>query len=249
MNKWISHIQLRHRYSKLDAFVKTNSQIVSLGPSLNMGGSVDGTSAGLQSPVSNSEKNNRIRKRPRPILSCLSCRRKKLKCDRNFPCGQCSKAGRNSNCTFANEDRSNGESRKGNHEASQGTEDAEPNETALGEKTKCSKKHGAHDQGTLVASPSSISASQHGIPSTGVTGGVLEDIQARLGSLERLLGRTGAQISSVNGTPNAVNGTETRDEQSLGHTAFGKIRDGQSKCDGQTAKVDMSPQVRTRVTT
>ena len=31
-------------------------------------------------------------KRPRPVLSCLECRRKKLKCDRLFPCNQCQKS-------------------------------------------------------------------------------------------------------------------------------------------------------------
>jgi hypothetical protein len=29
------------------------------------------------------------RKRRRPALSCEQCRRRKIKCDRNYPCGQC----------------------------------------------------------------------------------------------------------------------------------------------------------------
>lgn len=29
------------------------------------------------------------RKRRRPALSCIQCRRRKIKCDRNMPCGQC----------------------------------------------------------------------------------------------------------------------------------------------------------------
>lgn len=40
-------------------------------------------------------------KRARPTISCLECRRKKLKCDRVQPCMQCTKAGKDSLCTFA----------------------------------------------------------------------------------------------------------------------------------------------------
>jgi Fungal specific transcription factor domain/Fungal Zn(2)-Cys(6) binuclear cluster domain len=39
-------------------------------------------------------------KRPRPVISCLDCRRKKLKCDRNLPCQQCVKGGRAASCSF-----------------------------------------------------------------------------------------------------------------------------------------------------
>lgn len=40
-------------------------------------------------------------KRARPTLSCLECRRKKLKCDRAQPCLQCMKVDRQSSCTYA----------------------------------------------------------------------------------------------------------------------------------------------------
>ncbi|RAK99583.1 uncharacterized protein BO80DRAFT_426283 [Aspergillus ibericus CBS 121593] len=40
------------------------------------------------------------RKRPRPVVSCLRCRKKKLKCDRVLPCENCSKAGCPTNCVF-----------------------------------------------------------------------------------------------------------------------------------------------------
>lgn len=39
-------------------------------------------------------------KRPRPVLSCLTCRRKKLKCDRSLPCNQCQKSGISPACSF-----------------------------------------------------------------------------------------------------------------------------------------------------
>ncbi|OOF94042.1 hypothetical protein ASPCADRAFT_149295 [Aspergillus carbonarius ITEM 5010] len=40
------------------------------------------------------------RKRPRPVVSCLRCRKKKLKCDRVLPCENCCKAGRPTDCVF-----------------------------------------------------------------------------------------------------------------------------------------------------
>ena len=44
------------------------------------------------------------RKRRRPALACASCRRRKVKCDRNSPCGQCTL--RNSDlCTYTKEGR------------------------------------------------------------------------------------------------------------------------------------------------
>lgn len=39
-------------------------------------------------------------KRPRPVISCLECRRKKLKCSRTHPCQQCIKIGRPGRCEF-----------------------------------------------------------------------------------------------------------------------------------------------------
>lgn len=39
-------------------------------------------------------------KRPRPVISCLECRRKKLKCDRTHPCQQCIKIGRPGRCEY-----------------------------------------------------------------------------------------------------------------------------------------------------
>jgi hypothetical protein len=40
-------------------------------------------------------------KRPRLVLSCLECRRKKLKCDRLLPCNQCTKVGKSANCAYS----------------------------------------------------------------------------------------------------------------------------------------------------
>ncbi|KAL5341960.1 hypothetical protein BJX70DRAFT_11508 [Aspergillus crustosus] len=45
---------------------------------------------------------DRTRKRPRPVISCLRCREKKLKCDRVTPCQNCVKAECPSTCAFQN---------------------------------------------------------------------------------------------------------------------------------------------------
>ena len=40
------------------------------------------------------------RKRKRKTYSCLDCRRRKLKCDREHPCGRCVKEGHSESCAF-----------------------------------------------------------------------------------------------------------------------------------------------------
>jgi hypothetical protein len=40
------------------------------------------------------------RPRPRPVLSCLRCRRRKIKCDRSLPCKQCTLTGHDAQCTY-----------------------------------------------------------------------------------------------------------------------------------------------------
>ena len=42
-----------------------------------------------------------VTKRPRPTLSCLTCRRKKMKCNRNLPCDQCLKISKPGECHYA----------------------------------------------------------------------------------------------------------------------------------------------------
>jgi len=39
-------------------------------------------------------------KRPRPVVSCLRCREKKLRCDRTTPCENCTKASIAETCTY-----------------------------------------------------------------------------------------------------------------------------------------------------
>jgi hypothetical protein len=47
-----------------------------------------------------SEPTHPRRKRRRPALSCVECRRRKIKCDRNIPCSQCTLS-KSSTCTYS----------------------------------------------------------------------------------------------------------------------------------------------------
>ncbi|KAE8159780.1 hypothetical protein BDV40DRAFT_272184 [Aspergillus tamarii] len=53
----------------------------------------------IQSPVEGLN-GTQPRKRPRPVISCLRCREKKLKCDRVTPCENCAKAGCPADCVY-----------------------------------------------------------------------------------------------------------------------------------------------------
>ncbi|KAJ5917123.1 hypothetical protein N7466_010677 [Penicillium verhagenii] len=48
--------------------------------------------------------NSGPRKRRRPALSCVSCRRRKVKCDRKTPCGQCMLLPNSKSCTYTDDD-------------------------------------------------------------------------------------------------------------------------------------------------
>lgn len=47
-----------------------------------------------------SSSRHQSRPRPRPVLSCLRCRRRKVKCNREFPCKQCISAGHAEQCSY-----------------------------------------------------------------------------------------------------------------------------------------------------
>ncbi|RCI11928.1 hypothetical protein L249_4210 [Ophiocordyceps polyrhachis-furcata BCC 54312] len=53
-----------------------------------------------ESPDSGAEQQPRVRKRQRVRLSCLECRRRKLSCDRGFPCERCIKSRTPDRCSY-----------------------------------------------------------------------------------------------------------------------------------------------------
>ncbi|KIW20177.1 hypothetical protein PV08_00752 [Exophiala spinifera] len=101
-------------------------------------------------------------KRPRPVISCLICRRKKLKCDRLRPCQQCIKVGRPTGCIY------------------QPGQEPEPNVAYLqGHPSKRQRFEASFvdiTNGNLAIAPR---------PPQTPTGGVIEDLLARVARIEK----------------------------------------------------------------
>ena len=51
--------------------------------------------------MGSNESERPLNKRPRPVVSCLECRNRKLKCNRCLPCDRCVRDGRKEMCTYA----------------------------------------------------------------------------------------------------------------------------------------------------
>jgi hypothetical protein len=111
-------------------------------------------------------------KRPRPVLSCLECRRKKLKCDRLLPCNQCNKSGQSAHCAYYN--------RRPSQAQALLTDDSESE--ARPKKKRSDRVEPMPSQRNHVPSRPP-NASDPKLPGHGV----LEDLQARVAKLESLL--------------------------------------------------------------
>jgi hypothetical protein len=107
-------------------------------------------------------------KRPRPVISCLECRRKKLKCSRTYPCAQCVKIGRPGRCEF------------------QAGQEPEANEDWAGPSSAPIKKRRVQSPIlTNGASPAQdIAHVAKILPPAPVKAGIIEDLQARVARLE-----------------------------------------------------------------
>jgi hypothetical protein len=64
---------------------------------------------------------SRPRPRPRPVLSCLRCRSRKIKCDRLVPCKQCTSTGHDRECSYNDRPKPEGGSRTVNGSISRQT--------------------------------------------------------------------------------------------------------------------------------
>ncbi|KAA8647881.1 hypothetical protein EYZ11_007517 [Aspergillus tanneri] len=100
-----------------------------------------------------------IRKRPRPVVSCLRCRKKKLRCDRVVPCENCSKSGCATDCAFY-----------------QSPESLEGNGIPEPKRMRMSSEAG---------NPHSADSRNEPVKASGT--GILEDLQQRLVKIEELL--------------------------------------------------------------
>ncbi len=107
-------------------------------------------------------------KRPRPVISCLECRRKKLKCDRTCPCQQCIKIGRPGRCSY------------------QSGQEPEPNAAFLSRPANKRPRRMSSVADNADDAPIEPNFSREQAP-TPVRRGVVEDLQARVARLERAL--------------------------------------------------------------
>jgi hypothetical protein len=110
-------------------------------------------------------------KRPRPVISCLECRRKKLKCSRTYPCAQCVKIGRPGRCEF------------------QAGQEPEANENWAGPSNAPVKKRRLQSpmltNGTSPAQ--NVAQAAKIAPTAPAKAGIIEDLQARIARLEALV--------------------------------------------------------------
>jgi hypothetical protein len=115
------------------------------------------------------------KKRPRPVLSCIECRKKKLKCNRLLPCSQCTRADKIPQCVYRNRETSQTQSQL----VSDGSE------SELGPSRK--KIRGAQTAISLATRDSA--PDQLSVPLIGQNekSGVLENLQSRVERLERIL--------------------------------------------------------------
>ena len=113
-------------------------------------------------------------KRPRPVLSCLECRRKKLKCSRTMPCVQCTKTSNASRCAY-NEYPPSAPS-------SEAAEDVSHSEDHQRKRKLVHSDIPEQQTGTGNPSPGTKTT----LPSTTQLG-IIEDLQSRVEKLEHQL--------------------------------------------------------------
>ncbi|TGO08140.1 hypothetical protein BTUL_0224g00130 [Botrytis tulipae] len=116
------------------------------------------------------------RKRPRPVVSCLRCREKKLKCDRLLPCQNCTKIPNGSaECTY-------------NHDPTKSISKSRPSTLSPGDRTP-----------DLKFTPNIGTTNSNIIQGNGGVG-VVEELQSRVARLEDLLQVTG-KLSNIQKLP------------------------------------------------
>ena len=117
-------------------------------------------------------------KRPRPVISCFQCRRRKLKCSRTLPCQHCLKIGKPDACYFqAGQEPESGIVASGEP----------PEKRALIESSSCADgfrrpaRQSDHARAADSTAASSSSTQQTGI-------GLFEQLQQRVADLENVVG-------------------------------------------------------------
>lgn len=176
-------------------------------------------------------------KRPRPVLSCVECRRKKLKCDRLLPCEQCRKASQSAQCTYS--------TRQGPPSHAQHTDESE-SETGQRVKRKTTESKAelrdSVSSGFPVDTTPTTTTTTTAAPVANEKVGVLEDLQSRVDKLERLLftGRTRILASAQDELSNPV---EQSAHALLRHPGILSIKGSRSRYQGPNHKITLLYQV------
>ncbi|KFX99272.1 hypothetical protein V490_01858 [Pseudogymnoascus sp. VKM F-3557] len=132
------------------------------------------------------------KKRPRPVISCFECRKKKLKCDRLLPCHQCKKSGRTARCAYAAQE---------NSPEPEGHDSMSMRKKARPDNPNHQEVEQGPERGDITASV------ENGI-NTLITTGIVADVEAlkeRVAQLERMLLKNGC--SRTPGRQNAEDQT------------------------------------------
>lgn len=145
------------------------------------------------------------RKRKRDILSCLDCRRRKLKCDRAYPaCARCVKGGIAASCNY----KGSLPGREGHHDEF----DASPDE---GERAQKRARNPSDSR------PPNVAIGREGVPGSlmhstlaSPQSQVINSLENRLVVLESMLVQTSTRLSRVEGSrsapPTMISKYETR---------------------------------------
>lgn len=168
-------------------------------------------------------------KRPRPTLSCLECRRKKLRCDRLLPCRQCQKAGNTARCTYTKS--------QGSQPPAQLSDESEYGSGGRSKKATRSKSR---------VRPHGSSSSSRFPTNTGSVGRentrAIEDLQLRVEKLERLL--LDQRHHSLPSQKAASGRDEQVDRSSISHLGKLSINGSRSRYHGHNHKKLWLHQVR-----
>lgn len=118
------------------------------------------------------------RKRERHVLSCLDCRRRKVKCDRGFPvCSRCEKSGNSASCTYKSRGNTNGNGEEDEIEV-------ELDDTAEEPAEKRMRLNGNSSHLNAIEAPQRVTAAV--LPTHETT---IRRLENRLADLERIVSR------------------------------------------------------------
>lgn len=170
-------------------------------------------------------------KRPRPVLSCLECRRKKLKCDRLLPCKQCDKAGVSAQCKYNRHLESQSQV--------QLTDESDLERDQRAWKTaRPEQRSSSHRQGD--SSMEHASSSSSGVVSKKQIG-VIEDLQYRVNQLERL--SSGRSQSPALAQQNDSGYAEQGSRSSPNYMGVLSVKGSRSRYHGLNHKITLLQQV------